>query len=113
MFPSPQDRCLTFLRPGRVVRVQQGPLDWGWGVVVAEPGSAVTVDGRAPTGCTIELAGELAGVTYESRRCLRSEGAHRFTGERPFGVVVYGYGAAGSYAFVGGADVRRIYDPPG
>ena len=52
-------------------------------------------------------------MTYESRRCLLTEGVHRFTGERPFGVVVYGYGAAGSYAFVGGADVRRIYDPPG
>ena len=91
------------------------PGTWtqSWGVVVAEPGSAVTVDGRAPTGCTIEPAGELAGVTYESRRCLLTEGVHRFTGERPFGVVVYGYGAAGSYAFVGGADVRRIYDPPG
>lgn len=91
------------------------PGSWtqSWGVVVAEPGAAVTVDGRAPAGCVTEPAGMLAGVAYESRRCPLAEGVHRFAGERAFGVVVYGYGRAGSYAFVGGADVRRIYDPPG
>jgi hypothetical protein len=54
----------------------------------------------------------LAGVTYESRRCPLTVGAHRLSGDKPFGIVAYGYGAAGSYAFVGGADVKRIYDPP-
>ncbi len=29
------DRCLHFLRPGRIVRVQDGSVDWGWGVVVS------------------------------------------------------------------------------
>lgn len=91
------------------------PGSWtqSWGVVVAETGAAVTVDGRAPAGCITEPAGTLSGATYETRRCPLAEGVHRFAGERPFGVVVYGYGSAGSYAFVGGADVRRIYDPPG
>ncbi len=91
------------------------PAGWtqSWGVFVAEQGASVTVDGSAPTGCITEPAGEIAGVRYESRRCPLAEGAHRLGGDRAFGVVVYGYGSAGSYAFVGGADVRRIYDPPG
>ena len=29
------DRCLHFLRPGRLVRIQEGPNDWGWGIVLA------------------------------------------------------------------------------
>ncbi len=91
------------------------PGSWtqSWGVVVAEPGASVTIDGTAPAGCITEPAGLLSGVTYESRRCPLAVGVHRLAGDRPFGVVVYGYGSAGSYAFVGGADVRRIYDPPG
>lgn len=90
------------------------PGSWtqSWGVIVAEPGAAVTIDGRDPTGCITEPAGMLAGVTYETRRCPLAEGVHRFAGARAFGVVVYGYGSAGSYAFVGGANVRRIYEPP-
>ena len=89
-----------------------GSWDESWAAFVAEPGAQVTVDGAAPTGCVVEPAGELSGVRYESRRCPLTEGVHRLGGDRPFGVVVYGYGTAGSYAFVGGADVRRIYDPP-
>ena len=37
---------------------------------------------------------------------------HSLTGDKPFGIVAYGYGSAGSYAFAGGADVKHIYDPP-
>ena len=29
------DHCLHFLRPGRLVAVREGPLDWGWGIVLA------------------------------------------------------------------------------
>ncbi len=29
-----------------------------------------------------------------------------------FGIAVYGYGSAGSYAYVGGADVKPIYEVP-
>lgn len=90
------------------------PGSWtqSWGVFVAQIGAEVTVDGSAPAGCIVEPAGEIAGVTYESRRCPLAEGAHRLSGDKPFGVVAYGYGSAGSYAFVGGADVKRIYEPP-
>jgi IgGFc binding protein len=91
------------------------PSGWtqNWAVVVAEPGAMVTVDGAAPANCIVESAGQIAATTYETRRCPLTAGVHRLAGDRRFGVVVYGYGGAGSYAFVGGADVRRIYDPPG
>ena len=29
------DRSLHFLRPGRLVRVNEGPNDWRWGIVLA------------------------------------------------------------------------------
>jgi hypothetical protein len=29
------ERCMHFLRPGRLVHVREGPFDWGWGIVVA------------------------------------------------------------------------------
>ena len=36
--------CLHFLRPGRVVRVREGHLDWGWGIVVSVMRKAVAVN---------------------------------------------------------------------
>ena len=33
-------------------------------------------------------------------------------GDKAFGIAAYGYGRAGSYAFVGGANVKKIYNPP-
>jgi len=115
--PAVGDPSLTVFPPVDQFRsdyVILTPGSWtqSWGVFVAEPGATVTVDGTAPTGCITEPAGALAGVLYETRRCPLSVGVHRLAGDRAFGVVVYGYGAAGSYAFVGGADVRRIYEPP-
>ena len=112
------DPSLTVLPPIDQYRsdyVVLTPAGWSqsWAVFVAEPGAMIRVDGSAPTGCITEPAGVIEGVSYESRRCPLSTGAHRLDGERAFGVTVYGYGSAGSYAFVGGADVRRIYAPPG
>ena len=75
-------------------------------------GATITIDGAPTTGCTVESAGTIDGVNYESRACPLGEGAHRLTGSVPFGIVAYGYGSAGSYAFAGGADVKRIYEPP-
>jgi hypothetical protein len=40
------------------------------------------------------------------------KGAHRVAADVAVGIVAYGYGNVGSYAFVGGANVRKIYDPP-
>jgi len=81
-------------------------------VVSAQVGSEVKLDGAVPTDCVVEPAGTIDGVTYEARRCPVKEGVRRLTGDKPFGVTAYGYGTAGSYAFVGGADVKPIYTPP-
>jgi hypothetical protein len=110
------DPSLTVYPPVEQYRTEYVILtpQWAqsWVVIAAEVGASVTLDGATTTGCIIEQAGTLNGVTYESRRCQLQEGVHRLSGDKPFGIVAYGYGSAGSYAFAGGADVKRIYDPP-
>ena len=92
------------------------PTPQGWTssfVVIATPvGNAVTIDGASTDICTINPVGSVSGVAYESRRCAVGEGVHRLAAEKPFGVTAYGYGTAGSYAFVAGADARPIYSVP-
>jgi hypothetical protein len=56
--------------------------------------------------------GNVAGTDYESRTCTLVAGPHKMVGDKPFGITAYGYGRAGSYAFVGGANVTKIYVPP-
>ncbi len=89
---------------------------WGWQtnfvVLSSEPSNVITIDGAPPQGCVITPAGNVDGKDFESRRCPVSEGVHALKGETPFGVVAYGYGPAGSYAFPGGADAEPIYVPP-
>lgn len=89
----------------------------GWSrnhVSIAMPeGTTVQLDGAALSTCSAPaMMGTLAGVKYVAVRCTMTEGAHTFTGDKAFGVVAYGYGNAGSYAFVGGSNVRKIYNPP-
>lgn len=36
--------CLHFLRPGRLVRIREGALDWGWGIVVSVMRKTVAVN---------------------------------------------------------------------
>jgi hypothetical protein len=81
-------------------------------VISAQVGSMVTIDGQPPGDCEINQAGMLDGVMYESRRCPLVKGVHKLAGDQPFGIIAYGYGNAGSYAFAGGADVKKIYEPP-
>lgn len=90
------------------------PSSWdtNWVVVAAPVGAKVTIDGKAPSGCVVAPAGKVAGKDYEARRCAIGEGAHRMHGDAAFGIVSYGYGRAGSYAVIGGANVRKIYEPP-
>jgi hypothetical protein len=91
------------------------PTSWqeNWVVLAAPAGGTFQLDGAAlPGGCTTHSAGTLEGTDYEAIRCPVTEGPHTLTGDQPFGITVYGYGNVGSYAFVGGADVQKIYDPP-
>jgi hypothetical protein len=82
-------------------------------VVIAAPvGSNVSIDAAPPTGCIVAPAGNVAGKDWEARRCKIGAGAHRMHGDAEFGIVAYGYGHAASYAFIGGANVKKIYTPP-
>lgn len=82
-------------------------------IVISTPeGNPITIDGASTDSCQTTFIGALGGVNYESRRCAVGEGVHRLAGDKPYGIAAYGYGSAGSYAFIGGADVRRIYTPP-
>ena len=90
------------------------PDSWtqNWVVVAAEVGSEIMLDGATTNLCQIEPAGMVEGKTYHSRKCPLQPGVHRLSGDKPFGIIAYGYGSAGSYAFAGGADVKRVYEPP-
>lgn len=90
------------------------PGSWtsNYAVLAGPKGGAYTLDGKPLVDCTATPAGSLAGVEYESLRCSVPEGVHRLQSTSPFGLTVYGYGAVGSYAFAGGADVEPIYEPP-
>ncbi len=115
--PSIGDPSLTVLPPVEQFRTEYvflTPGSWSstWVVIAAPNGANVTLDGNPTTDCAANGIGTLEGVAYGSKTCPVVEGVHRLTGDQPFGVVAYGYGSAGSYAHAGGADVKRVYDPP-
>lgn len=90
------------------------PTSWATNaVVVSMPvGAKITIDGIGLELCVVRPAGAIDGVEYETRTCRLTEGPHAMAGDKPFGIAAYGYGDAGSYAFVGGANVTKIYAPP-
>ncbi|MGB1017094.1 MAG: hypothetical protein ACPG4T_23355, partial [Nannocystaceae bacterium] len=89
---------------------------WGWEtnyvVLSSELDNVIMIDDIEPNNCVVTAAGNIQGKDFESRRCPVSAGVHAIKGTTPFGVIAYGYGSAGSYAFPGGADVEQIYEPP-
>ena len=115
--PAIGDPSLTVFPPVEQYRTEYvflAPDGWdqSWVVITTPIIGKITVDGVPATGCIVEPAGTIQAVTYESRRCPVKAGAHQLSGDKPFGIVAYGYGAAGSYAVAGGADVKHVYDPP-
>lgn len=110
------DPSLTVFPPVEQYRndyVVLAPQGWTkqYVVIAAPEGAQIGLDG-SPTSCPTSPAGTINGVNYEARTCPLTAGVHKLAGDKPFGIIVYGYGSAGSYAFVGGADVKKIYDPP-
>lgn len=89
------------------------PQNWTKNYVVmsAPLGAQIWIDGKV-SSCPKDPAGTIDTTSYESHVCPLNAGVHKLTGDMPFGIVAYGYGSAGSYAFAGGADVKRIYEPP-
>jgi hypothetical protein len=83
-------------------------------IVLAKPKMAtVMLDGQPLTGaefasCVYAPIGTVAGTEYEEVTCPAHEGHHALTSDMPLGLSVYGYYNVGSYAFVGGSDVKII-----
>ena len=88
-----------------------GTFQSNW-IVVAKPAtSTVTLDGMplaVVQGCYPGPIGTVANVAYEQITCPASEGQHVVSADEPFGLSVFGYYNVGSYAFVGGSDVKLI-----
>ena len=91
------------------------PKSWDTNYIVLSmpKGASITIDGApVPASCASRVMGNVAGTDYESKTCPLTAGPHSMVGDKPFGITAYGYGRAGSYAFVGGANVTKIYVPP-
>lgn len=67
------DRCLHYLRPGRLVRIKQGHVNWGWGVVV----SALRLDkgNRQENGSGATPGGATEVSSYQMDLLLCCSGA--------------------------------------
>jgi hypothetical protein len=82
-------------------------------IVIAKPTDAnVILDGtplaQIEQGCYTGPVGTVAGTDYDQVTCPAGEGHHVVSADKPFGLSVYGYYNVGSYAFVGGSDVKII-----
>jgi hypothetical protein len=79
---------------------------------MAKPmGANIMLDGlplAMQQNCYTAPIGTVAGVQYDQVTCPSLEGHHTVVADVPFGLSVYGYYNVGSYAFVGGSDVKII-----
>jgi hypothetical protein len=72
--------------------------------VITEKGATPSLDG-APIGGTPSPIGSTG---FQVTRLPVKGGAHSISGDKPFGIVVYGYGAYTSYMYPGGLDLNSI-----
>jgi len=79
-------------------------------IVIAKPtNAAIVLDGAPLMGtCTSGPIGTVGAVDYDQITCKLPEGHHLVSADMPFGLSVYGYYNVGSYAFVGGSDIKII-----
>jgi hypothetical protein len=80
--------------------------DSSWANIVAPAGAAITLDGAAVGGFT-----PIGNTGYGVARITLSnagDGNHLATGDKPFGIMVYGYGQYTSYWYPGGLDLNFI-----
>ena len=83
-------------------------------IVLAKPTTAnVILDGQPlaqaeQSGCYSGPIGMVNGTMFDQITCPAMEGHHTVSADQPFGLSVYGYYNVGSYAFVGGSDVKII-----
>ena len=69
--------------------------------VDAQTGAALTLDGSATTAAFTPIGTSGYGVA----RIKLTGGNHAISGDRPFGIAVYGYGAYTSYMYPGGLNL--------
>jgi len=81
-------------------------------IVMAKPSNAnIVLDGlplAMQQNCYTGSIGTVGGVQYDQVTCPALEGHHTVVADVPFGLSVFGYYNVGSYAFVGGSDVKII-----
>lgn len=72
--------------------------------VTARRGSSLVLDGQP-----VDLAGaiEIPGSDYVYAHLDITDGPHRISGDRPFGILVYAYDDWVSYAFTGGQNLLK------
>lgn len=90
-----------------------GTFQANYAVFSRPVGADITLDGVSLAGaefssCVKASIGTVAGTDYEQVTCPLAEGRHDAKSAQPFGLSVYGYYNVGSYAFVGGSDVKII-----
>jgi hypothetical protein len=68
----------------------------------------IALDGVEFSSCKRAPIGMIQGTLYEQVTCELADGRHAVSADKPFGLTVYGYYNVGSYAFVGGSDVKVI-----
>jgi hypothetical protein len=83
-------------------------FDVGYAVISAPDGAVVTIDGDNVTAACAgpDDDGVLDATSFVSWTCEIADGAHAVAADVPVGVNVYGYHAAGSYAYPAGSDLR-------
>jgi hypothetical protein len=95
--PSAQFRkSYTFLAPASYT--------YNFVNIVAKQGDVVQLDGASIT----ISANPIGSSGYAVVRQKVTGGAHSITGENPFGIVVYGYGAYTSYMYPGGLNLSKL-----
>jgi hypothetical protein len=91
------------------------PKSWSTNyVVIGMPeGTNAKLDGAPlPAECVQATVGPLLGTNYVTRRCPLNDGVHRLSADKPVSLMAYGFAPHGSYAYLGGADMKPIYVPP-
>jgi hypothetical protein len=72
--------------------------------VLAPMGSAITLDGAAISPALVAIG----GGTYGLSQIQIQPGVHSMSGNKPFGITLYGYDYAISYTCVGGLNLQQI-----
>ncbi len=82
-----------------------------WVNVIAPSGATVAVDGvNVPNNQYTPIGASGYGVAHVSlcaNNSCQNNGVHLVSGNKPFGIEVYGYGAYTSYMFPGGLNLAR------